>query len=86
MPEVSSSATAVLMARESKATSGVTGVEGSSSADSCLRSSANSSTEMRVSGMWFLLWLRVGSTPYYGTVYVVAGADCPELPESSRVG
>ena len=84
MPEVSSSATAVLMARESKATSGVIGVEGSSSSDHCLMNWANSSTVMRIGGMWFLLWLRVGSTPYYGTVYVVAGADCPELPESSR--
>ena len=78
MPDMSSSATAMLMARDNRAASGVVGIEGSSLSDHCWRSLAKSSTVIRIGGMWFLLWLRVGSKPYYGTVYVVAGADTSE--------
>ena len=46
MSETSSLATAILIAYESKAVSGVAGVEGSSSSGRWLKSSANSSAVM----------------------------------------
>ena len=51
MSETFSLATAMLIARESKAVSGVVSVEGSSSSVHCLRSSANSSTVRRIGGI-----------------------------------
>ena len=47
MPDMSSSATAMLMARDSRAASGVVGIEGSSLSDHCWRSSTKSFTVIR---------------------------------------
>lgn len=51
MPRASSLAVVMLIARESKAVSGVTDVEGFSSSDRCSKSSANSSAVMRIYGI-----------------------------------